>query len=280
KFSQLGLHPDVIANTLAGQNLVGSGGSVQVGSQYIRIQPTGELKSVEEIGELLLLQQDGSPSKLRLKDIAKIKRGYVDPPGTIMHYNGHPAIGLGISTVQGGNVVVMGDAIKERMRQLQSQTPIGMEIKAIAHQADAVTVAISSFVISLAEALAIVIGILMIAMGFRSGVLIGVILLLTVLGTFVAMLPKGIMLERISLGALIIALGMLVDNAIVVVEGILINLQKGMERVQAASQIVAQTIWPLFGATIVAILAFAAIGLSQDSTGEYCRSLFMVILIS
>jgi multidrug efflux pump subunit AcrB len=280
KLSQLGLPPDVINKTLAGQNLVGSGGSVEVGSQYIRIQPTGELKSVEEIGELLLLQQDGSPSKLRLKDLANIRRGYIDPPNTIMHYNGHPAIGLGISTVQGGNVVVMGDVVKERIKQLQSQTPIGMEIKAIAHQAEAVTVAISSFVISLAEALAIVIGILMIAMGLRSGILIGVILLLTVLGTFVVMLPKGIMLERISLGALIIALGMLVDNAIVVVEGILINLQKGMDRIQAASQIVTQTIWPLFGATVVAVLAFAAIGLSQDSTGEYCRSLFMVILIS
>lgn len=280
RLSQLGLPPEVIANTLAGQNLVGSGGNVEVGSQYIRIQPTGELKSVEEIGELLLLQQDGTPSKLRLKDIAKIRRGYVDPPNTIMHYNGHPAIGLGISTVLGGNVVVMGQAVKERMAELQSQTPIGMEIKAIAHQADAVTVAINSFVISLVEALAIVIGILMVAMGLRSGVIIGVILLLTVLGTFVLMLPKGIMLERISLGALIIALGMLVDNAIVVVEGILINLQKGMERIKAASQIVSQTIWPLFGATIVAVLAFAAIGVSQDSTGEYCRSLFQVILIS
>jgi multidrug efflux pump subunit AcrB len=280
KLSQLGLPPDAISNTLAGQNLVGSGGNVQIGSQYIRIQPTGELKSVDQIGELLLLQQDGSPSKLRLKDIAKIKRGYVDPPGMIMHYNGHPSIGLGISTVQGGNVVIMGDAIKERMRQLQSQTPIGMEVGAIAHQADAVTIAISSFIISLAEALAIVIGILMVAMGLRSGLLIGVILLLTVLGTFVVMLPKGIMLERISLGALIIALGMLVDNAIVVVEGILINMQKGMDKIKAASQIVSQTIWPLFGATIVAVLAFAAIGLSQDSTGEYCRSLFLVILIS
>ena len=141
-------------------------------------------------------------------------------------------------------------------------------------------IAVSGFVISLIEALAIVIGVLMIAMGLRSGVLIGVILLLTVLGTFIVMLYQGIMLERISLGALIIALGMLVDNAIVVVEGILINMQSGMDRVKAASKTVGQTIWPLFGATIVAIMAFAAIGASQDSTGEYCRSLFQVILIS
>ena len=280
RLARLGIAPAMIYETLSGQNLVQPAGRVEVGSEYIRIQPTGEFTSVEDIGNLLILQDDATATKLYLKDLADIKRGYVDPPDTIMRFKGRPAIGLGISSVRGGNVITMGDSVKQRLHELKAETPIGIEIGVIAHQADSVTTAVNGFVISLAEALAIVIGILMLAMGVRSGVLIGVILLLTVFATFVIMQIQGIMLERISLGALIIALGMLVDNAIVVVEGILVNLQRGMDRIKAATQIVGQTIWPLLGATVVAVLAFAAIGVSQDSTGEYCRSLFQVILIS
>ena len=280
RLAQLGLSPQMLAASLAGQNLVASAGKVEVGRLYLRIEPTGEFKSVEEIGDLLILQDDATASKLYLKDIGTIKRGYVDPPSKILRFNGRPAIGLGISTVQGGNVVTMGEALKKRIRELKVETPIGMEIEIISMQSDAVTTAISSFISSLVEAILIVIGVLIFAMGFRSAVLIGAILLLTVLSTFILMDIYAVMLERISLGALIIALGMLVDNAIVVVEGIMINLQKGMDRIEAAAKIVGQTIWPLLGATFVAILAFAAIGVSQDSTGEFCRSLFQVILFS
>ncbi len=280
RLAQLGISPQAIYATLAGQNLVAPAGKAEVGDEYIRIQPTGEFTSEEDIGNLLVLQDDATATKLYLKDIATIRRGYVDPPQIIMHFNGHPAIGLGVSTVEGGNVVTMGRALDERLKELEAETPIGIELGVIAHQSKAVTQAISGFVISLIEAVAIVVGVLMIAMGLRSGVLIGAILMLTVLVTFVVMDVYGIMLERISLGALIIALGMLVDNAIVIVEGILVNMQKGMGRVEAAGKIVKQTMWPLFGATVVAVLAFAAIGASQDSTGEYCRSLFQVILIS
>ncbi|MCP4593118.1 MAG: efflux RND transporter permease subunit [bacterium] len=280
RLARLGISPTTIHQTLAGQNLVQPAGRVEVGSKYIRIQPSGEFTSIEDIGNLLILQNDGSATKMYLKDVATIRRGYVDPPSTIMHYNGRSAIGLGVSTVLGGNVITMGDSVKRRLRELKAETPIGMEIGVIAHQADSVNAAVNGFIISLAEALAIVIGVLMLAMGLRSGVLIGFILLLTVLATLIVMRMQNIMLERISLGALILALGMLVDNAIVVVEGILVNLQRGMDRIKAASQTVQQTIWPLLGATFVAVLAFAAIGVSQDSTGEYCRSLFQVILIS
>ncbi len=280
RMAQLGISMDIIHASLSGQNLVASAGRVEVGRLYLRIEPTGEFKSVEEIGELLILQDDATGSKLYLKDVASITRGYVDPPNKILHYNGRPAIGLGISTVQGGNVVTMGEALKERIRELKVETPIGMEIEIISMQSDAVTTAISDFIAGLVEAILIVIGVLIFAMGFRSAVLIGGILLLTVLSTFILMDIHGVMLERISLGALIIALGMLVDNAIVVVEGILINMRKGMDRIEAAARIVRQTMWPLLGATFVAILAFAAIGVSQDSTGEFCRSLFQVILFS
>ncbi|MEE8155596.1 MAG: efflux RND transporter permease subunit [Phycisphaerales bacterium] len=280
RFAQLGLSPDLIYASLSGQNLVAPAGRVEVGRLHLRIHPTGEFASVEDIGDLLILQDDATDTKLYLKDIATISRGYAEPPTRIVHFNGQKAIGLGISTVEGGNVVKMGEALRKRARELEAQRPIGMEFGIVSDQPGAVKSSISNFLISLAEALAIVIGVLVFAMGARSAILIGVILLLTVLSTFILMQMKGVLLERISLGALIIALGMLVDNAIVVVEGTLINLQRGLERVEAAVRIVKQTMWPLFGATVVAVLAFAAIGVSQDSTGEFCRSLFQVILFS
>jgi len=280
RLGQLGISPEMLFNTIKGQNTITPSGKIQVGDNYLRIQPSGEVNSVEDIRNLLILQPSGQPSTMRVKDVARVYRDYKDPPTSILRFNGRQAIGLGISTVTGGNVVTMGAAVKERIRELQEVTPIGIELGVVSLQPDAVTTAISSFVISLAEAVAIVIGILIFAMGLRSSILIGAILLLTVLGTFIIMKIQGVMLERISLGALIIALGMLVDNAIVVVEGIIINTQKGMTKTEAAVAIVKQTMWPLFGATIVAILAFAAIGVSQDSTGEYCRSLFLVLLYS
>jgi multidrug efflux pump subunit AcrB len=279
KLAQLGLSTEVVTS-LRGQNLVSPSGQVQVGSQYVRLQPTGEVTSIEDIGETLILQPDGTATKLRLKDIAVIKRSYADPPGSIIRFNGRRAIGVGISTVKGGNVVVMGEALVKRVSELQSETPIGIEFGPVSIQSDTVKTSIGSFVISLIEAIAIVIGVLVLAMGFRSGVIIGGILLITVMATFIVMKAQGVLLERISLGALIIALGMLVDNAIVVVEGILIGAQRGASKEKAAVDIVRQTTWPLFGATVIAVLAFAAIGVSQDSTGEFCRSLFQVVLYS
>jgi multidrug efflux pump subunit AcrB len=279
RLAQLGISIQTLIGTLTGQNMAVEAGNIQVGSQYIRIQPTGELKSIEEIGEILIAAESEG-SKLFLKDIASISRGYQEPPSAMMSFNGKPAIGVGISTVEGGNVVVMGNAVEKRLKELESQTPIGIEIGTMVQQAQSVTAAISGFIINLIEAVIIVIGVLIFAMGFRSGLIIGAILLLTVCASFIIMQAKGVMLERISLGALIIALGMLVDNAIVIVEGILVNAQMGMDKVKAAAAIVKQTMWPLFGATVVAILAFAAIGASNDSTGEYCRSLYQVIMYS
>ncbi|MHC5061918.1 MAG: efflux RND transporter permease subunit, partial [Planctomycetota bacterium] len=280
RIARLGLSPSSLFDSLAGQNMVAVAGNIEVGRKYIRIQPTGELKSIEEIGDILILRQGTEGARLYLKDIATIRRGYKEPPTAIVYFNGMPAIGLGISTVEGGNVVVMGQAVDQRLQALEAQTPIGIEMGVISHQGDSVATAINMFVISLIEAVAIVVGILIFAMGLRSGVLIGGILLLTIFATFIVMKTQGVMFERISLGALIIALGMLVDNAIVVVEGIIINIKKGMGKIEAASSIVQQTIWPLFGATVVAVLAFAAIGASNDSTGEFCRSLFLVVLYS
>jgi Cation/multidrug efflux pump len=197
-----------------------------------------------------------------------------------MRYDGEPAIGLGVSTVDGGNVVTMGRAVKARLDELKADRPVGIEYNYINFQADDVSEAVSGFVWNLVTAIAIVIVVLLLAMGWRSGLLMGFVLAVTVLGTFILMYATDVVLQRISLGALIIALGMLVDNAVVIVDGILTRLKEGRERVEAASEIVEQTKWPLFGATAVAILGFAAIGTSSDSSGEFLGSLFLVILYS
>ncbi|KKL14241.1 hypothetical protein LCGC14_2517690, partial [marine sediment metagenome] len=231
-------------------------------------------------GEILISGGSGPSEQIFLKDIARTWRGYVDPQDYLIRYDGKVAIGLGISTVSGGNVVNMGKALKQRVAELKSQLPLGIEAGLVSMQSDAVDIAIKSFIISLLEAVAIVIVVLLIFMGLRSGVLIGFVLLLTISGTFIFLAPMMVALERISLGALIIALGMLVDNAIVVVDGVLVRLQKGEEAKSAAIAVVKQTAIPLLGATVIAILAFAAIGTSDDSTGEFCRSLYQVVLVS
>jgi len=279
RMAQLGISLDAIYKTLARQNLVVNAGAAKVGSEYIRINPSGEISSVDEISNLLIRAR-GTDKLIFLKDIAKVSRGYITPPQPHLRFNAKHGLALGISTVSGGNVVRMGYALQKRLKEISPQIPHGVNLQAIYFQAENVEKSINSFIVNLMQAVGIVIGILMIFMGLRSGLLIGTVLLLTVCSTFIFMLIYGINLERISLGALIIALGMLVDNAIVVTEGIQIRIEQGMDRLKAATEVVAQTIWPLFGATVIAVLAFAAIGLSQDSTGEYLRSLFYVILIS
>jgi multidrug efflux pump subunit AcrB len=212
--------------------------------------------------------------------VAQIKREYLEPSRLNMRLNGQPAVGLGISIVSSGNVVDMGRAVKEKLKQITQKAPVGMEVGIVSYQSDGVSRAVNSFLINLLEALLIVFFVLLIFMGWRSSLVIGSILLLTIGGTFVAMWLWNIDLQRTSLGALILALGMLVDNAIVVTEGILIKTGQGKDSVKAAGETVKQTALPLLGATVVAVMAFASIGLSDDATGEYCRSLFQVMLIS
>ncbi|WP_063344015.1 efflux RND transporter permease subunit VmeI [Vibrio jasicida] len=279
KLSSLGLSPNTVFNLLSTQNVVSDAGAIRIGNEYIRIQPTGEFQSVDELGDLLITES-GAQGLIFLKDVAEIKRGYMEVPTNIINYNGELALNLGVSFAQGVNVVEVGKAFDRRVAELKYQQPVGVEISEIYNQPKEVDKSVSGFVISLAQAVGIVIIVLLFFMGLRSGLLIGLILLLTVLGTFIFMKYLAIDLQRISLGALVIALGMLVDNAIVVVEGILIGTQKGRTRLQAATDIVTQTKWPLLGATVIAVTAFAPIGLSEDSTGEYCGTLFTVLLIS
>ena len=276
--SQLGIPPDTIIKELRQKNLVTDSGRVVVGTEFITLNPTGEIKTVDQFGAILISARGSE--QIHLRDVARVWRGYVEPQNHMIRYDGKLAIGLGISTVSGGNVVEMGEALKLRVAELINQVPVGIQFGMVSVQSDAVETAIKSFVISLLEAVVIVIVVLLIFMGVRSGLLIGFVLVLTIGGTFIFLAPMEVALERISLGALIIALGMLVDNAIVVVDGVLVRLQKGEDAKQAAIDVVKQTAVPLLGATIIAILAFAAIGTSDDNTGEFCRSLYQVVLVS
>ena len=279
RLAQLGLGLDTVYSALQEQNMVTPAGSVKVGPEYIRISPTGEYQSVEHI-ENLQIRDPQSDKVIYLKDIGRVVRGYIDPPSQVLHFDGAPAISIGISIASGGNVVKMGEAVNKKLEELKGMLPVGMEIGVINFQATDVTLSIKAFVSNFLAAIAIVIVVLLVFMGVRSGLLIGSILAITVFGTLIVMKMWGISLERISLGALIIALGMLVDNAIVVTEGMLIRIEAGMNRIKAAGEVVSQTQMPLLGATIIAVLAFWGIGMSEDSTGEFCRSLFQVMCIS
>lgn len=279
RMSQLGIHPQQIVQTMKDKNLVADAGRVQVGPEFITVDPTGSFESIADI-EDMLIRGGLQGGNIYLRDVADVRRGYVDPPSSVLRYDGHDAVGLGISTVSGGNVVRMGEAVDQRIRELWSRVPLGIDLDIISLQSRAVTEAVNGFLVNLLEAVAIVIGVLVIFMGFRSAAIIGFVLLLTILSTFIFMGPWNVALERISLGALVIALGMLVDNAIVVVDGVLVRVQRGMDAAEAAKDVVSQSVIPLLGATAVAILAFGAIGLSNDSTGEFCRSLFQVVFLA
>ncbi len=283
KIATLGINLNKIFDALKNKNTIVGAGEVKVGSEYIKINTTGSVDAIEDIGRLVIQSKDDQTERshlIYLKDIATISRGYVEPAINIIKYNTQPAIALGISTISGGNVVEMGKAVEAKLAELQAVIPVGIELNVISLQSERVTASINAFIVNLLEAVVIVIAVLMIFMGIRSALIIGTALFVTVMITFIIMKMQGILLERISLGALIIALGMLVDNAIVIIDGMLIRIQKGMDRTKAATAVVNQSFWPLLGATAIAILAFGAIGLSQDSTGEYTRSLFYVILYS
>jgi multidrug efflux pump subunit AcrB len=292
QLASLGLSGDSIAQSLQIQNEVVDAGGVDVGTRRLRVAPTGEFTSPEDIGDMFVrptlfdaLQQQERPEQasgelLRVRDVAEVNEGYAEPPLNLMRYNGQPAIGLALANVSGGNVVHTGQNIERRMRELQAAIPVGLEMHKVSWQADEVTAAIDSFMISLIQAIAIVLVVLTIAMGWRMGVIIGTGLLLTILATFLVMAVLGIDLQRMSLGALIIALGMMVDNSIVVADGMHTRMAQGMERKKAAIEAASTPAMPLLGATVVAVMAFYPIFASEADAGEYCRSLFIVVAIS
>ena len=289
QLSQLGLTPEHLVRTLQTQNMVVDAGRVDFQTQRFRIAPTGEFSSAEAIGELSIAGADTSnPSDagrrdeiIRIKDFATVTTGYVDPPSHLMRHNGRPAIALAMAPASGANVVAVGRAIDARIVELTANLPVGIEIDRVSWQSELVNDSIRGFVVNLIEAVVIVLAVLALTMGWRVGVIIGISgLVFPILGTFVVMAIVGIDLHRISLGALIIAMGMMVDNAIVVADGFMVKLARGMDRKQAAIQAASQPASALLGATVVACMAFFPIFLSSANSGEYAGGLFTVVAIS
>lgn len=277
--SALGLSINQVYQDLALQNTVVSAGDVKVGNRRLVLQPTGSVDSVEELKNIIV-STDNSSTLVYLQDIATVTREYKTPIKEQLRYNGKPAIGLGISNITGANVVEMGLAIDRRLNELENQRPIGVDINEYYHQGKVTQIAVDNFALNVLAALLIVLVTLVFFMGVKSAVIIGAVLLFTIAATLATMNLAGIPMHRISLGALIIALGMLVDNAIVVTEGILVGTKKGEDKMKVVKTIIDRSIWPLLGGTLVGILAFAPIGFSPGDTAEYTGHLFWVVMIS
>jgi multidrug efflux pump subunit AcrB len=280
RLASLGINEQELYALLQANNVAADGGRIQVGDQHIALDPTGGFETAEAMLDMVI-GSDSSGRQRVLRDVATIERSYEDPPRRLLRFDGQPAIGLGISTVQGGNVVAVGNGVRKTLEDLKVNQPIGIEIGEINFQPEAVEYATNEFIWNLGKAVSIVFVVLFFTMGRKTGLIIGAVLFLTIMATFLVMyLIGGLLLERISLGALIIALCMLTDNAIIVIESIKVRIEAGEDKMKVVREVVAENQWPLFGATAIGVIAFAAIGLSEDSTGEYCNSLFWVIMIS
>jgi multidrug efflux pump subunit AcrB len=279
KLANLGVSPAEVLSTLGGQNKTVYSGYYETGDMSLRVSVNDRYKSVEEIGELLLQGHQGD--QFRLKDIAKIRTGYESPVRNEMKYDNQKALGIAISANYDTDITQVGKRVEKRLGELTgSRLPVGLELHKVFFQPDRVNDALNGFMVNLVESVLIVVLLLIIFMGLRSGMIIGINLVIIVLGTLLILNLTGGTLQRVSLGAFILAMGMLVDNAIVILDGILIDMQRGMSRKEALTSIGKKTAMPLLGATLIAILAFFPIYLSPDTAGHYVRDLFIVLAVS
>lgn len=277
--ARFGIPLTQVYELLRQQNLLSPAGTFDLQGARLRVSPSDPAPNLDALRQMRLgVGQEGRI--VTLGDLATVSQEVQEPARTRLAYNGLPGIGLAISNVAGGNIVSLGDAVRSRLQQLESTRPLGMTLSDISYQGDSVRESVQSFVWNLLAAIGIVVGVLLVFMGLRSGLIIGFVLLLIVAGTLIAMAFDGIDMHRVSLGALIIALGMLVDNAIVVTDAMRLRIGAGEDRLQVAQEVVASTMWPLLGGTVVGILAFSAIGFSPTGMGEYAGSLFWVIAYS
>lgn len=274
--AQLGIPLTRVYDVLRQQNLIKPAGNLEVDGTRVRLSPPDPAPDLESLRQIRL--GVGPEARIiTLGVLASLTMEVRTPPGFLMRYNGDPALGIGISSVKGGNIVEIGDAVRARLAELEAQQPLGMGLHDISYQGDSVRKSVNDFLSNLVAAVVIVVAVLLAFMGLKSGLIIGLVLLLIVSGTLVCMFLAGIDMHRVSLGALIIALGMLVDNAIVVTDAMRLRIRDGEDPLKVAREVVASTIWPLFGGTAVGILAFSAIGFSPTGMGEYAGSLFWVI---
>ena len=279
RLASLGIAPAEILTTLNGQNGTYYAGYYENGDSRIRVTVGDQFRSVEQIGNLLIQGHEGD--QFRLKDIADIEKGYETPVRNSMEFNGESAIGMAIAAGSGTDIIKVGAQVEKRLAELErTQIPAGIECHKVFFQPDEVGSSLSTFMINLIESVLIVVAILMLTMGFRSGLLIGISLVVIVVGTFIFLWSMDGTMQRVSLASFIFAMGMLVDNAIVIADGILVALKTGKPRREAMTEIGKKTAMPLLGATLIAILSFLPIFLSPDSAGVYVRDLFIVLAVS
>lgn len=275
----LGLSFPDIQKVLANNLKPFSGGRLYVGDKKIRIPVESSTNKITEI-ENLSIVIPGKNASIKIKDIAQLSIEPVAIPSGLKRFNGERAITLAVSAQSDINIVEVGEEIAAKLAEVLAKLPAGIQLSSIYNQAKIVDESVDGFILNLEISVAVVTLALCLFMGWRSGIVVGGTLLITVLGTVLIMWLYDLQLQRISLGALVIAMGMLVDNAIVVAEGMMLRMEKGKSAMESASFIVKRTQWPLLGATVIGIAAFSGIGLSDDATGEFLFSLFAVVLIS
>ena len=295
RLNDVGVSDLTIAQSLSDQNTVVDGGRIFLSDRAFRVSPTGEFQNPKDIADLVIrpsaIDRFGSNANaeranrsgdevLRLGDIGEIVEGYQDPPTQLLRFNGLPAVGIAITNRPGENVVDVGKRVDARLAEIQQTLPIGLEAQKVHWQSDDVDKSVRGFFVSLLQAIAIVLFVLTLPMGWRMGVVIGTALVLTVMATFLMMAIFGIDLQRMSLGALVVALGMMVDNAIVVADGYAVRVAQGRKPRDAAIESASQPALPLLGATVIAVMAFYPIFASEENAGEYCATLFSVVAIS
>jgi len=277
KLATLGLPLSAVQQALEAQNAVAAAGFFETPSERIQLRVTGRFESVEEIRDFPIRVADRT---FRIADVAEVKRGFNDPPAPRMRFMGEDALGIAVSMKDGGDILVLGKALEEEFARLQQTLPLGMELRKVSDQPAAVKTGVGEFVKVLVEALVIVLAVSFFSLGLRTGLVVALVIPLVLAMTFAAMYYLGIGLHKISLGALVLGLGLLVDDAIIAVEMMAIKMEQGYDRFKAASFAWTSTAFPMLTGTLITAAGFLPIATAQSGTGEYTRSIFQVVAIS
>ena len=278
KMANLGVMPIEVIQTLNNQNKTTYSGYYDNGTHRVRVTVDDRFKRVEDIANMIIQGHDDE--QLRVSDVARVYKGYADPTRNEMKRDGQRALGISIAGVADKDIVKVGKQVEKTIAELSKTIPLGVKFEKVFNQPERVETALNTFLVNLLESVLIVVVVLIFTMGFKSGLIIGLSLLTIVLGSLLVLKGFDGTLQRVSLAAFILAMGMLVDNAIVIVDGILVDLKQGRPRMDALTTIGRRTAMPLLGATLIAILAFWPIFLSPDTAGVYVRDLFIVIAVS
>ncbi len=277
QLASLGLDQTAVLSTLQAQNATAPSGVIQSGPERISVRVGGQFSSEESLREVNLRVNDRF---FRLSDIATIRRGYTDPPSDLFRFNGQPAIGLAIGMKQGANLLEFGEALKAEMHDIEAKLPVGVGVHLVSDQPQVVEEAVSGFTQALFEAVVIVLVVSFVSLGLRAGFVVALSIPLTLAITFLVMSLLEISLQRISLGALIIALGLLVDDAMIAVEMMVARLEIGDPMKKAATYVYTSTAFPMLTGTLVTVAGFIPIGLNSSAAGEFTFTLFVVLAVS